>query len=138
MRWKEKSSRQLRSLKAEGKGDGMIMGIRMKLPSGHGVKREARAWSIQTASDPLRAFIFRGIELGFETPLRLEFRDANGHGFTQTIHFDDAGKLVDADDPEFLDGTSGDDSIVTPCMYTLMDARRTKGIEVLMDPKPVN
>ena len=96
------------------------------------------AWDIQAASDPFQALISRAIELGFKSPLLLEFKDSNGHGFTQALRVDDTGNIVGSEDPDFLEGTNGDEPIVAPCSYTLTDPEREQGVEVLIDPNLLN
>jgi hypothetical protein len=82
--------------------------------------------------------VSRATERGFKPPLVLEFRDANGNGFTQNLCVDDTGTVIDFSEPEFLDGTTGREPIVQPCTYTLTDSASGHGVEVQIDPKDLN
>ena len=96
------------------------------------------AWDIQASPDPFQALISKAIEQGFKPPLVLRFEDANGRGFTQTLRVDKSGNVLCSENPEFLDGTTGDEPIVPPCTYILTDAAGKQGVEVMIDPKQLN
>jgi len=100
-------------------------------------EREHSAWRIQV-TEPALAMISSAIKLGFNSPIHLEIRDAEGSGFTQTLRFDDTGKVIHAEKPELFDNTNGDKHWHAPFTYTLTEEGGTRALELSVDPKPLN
>ena len=99
---------------------------------------ESSAWEIQSAPDPLQAMVSKAVEGGFRSPFILEFKDDKGHGFTQNLRVNEAGKIVGTDYPEYLEGTHGDERIVGPFTYTLADSNHQYIVEIRCDLKLLN